>query len=1301
MACRSPAKFLLTRVMPLCLLVGISVASEVASAQTPVVSGVTIDSPVSGDTFELGEIITVNVTFDRDVEVTGFPNLELTIGSATPVKAWIQRPPGPASTWRFTWVVLSADRDLDGISVGQNALMLNGGTIRISGGATDANLSLGTHAISNSTNHKVDGSRATAPAVEWVFVLSRPASGDTYGLGERIRISVRFDRAVDRAGAFERRLALMIGGQMRQASSFTRGQGLTDVSFTYVVQATDRDLDGISVPADALTLNGGRISVAGGTTDASLDLGGQAIRNSGSHKVDGSLETTPAVTNVSIESSPEVGDTYELGETILVVLEFDRALATTGNPQLALTMDATRQARLVGTPFGVSFPEASMSFQYEVQSADRDANGISIGANALTLNGGTIKVAGGSTDAALDLGSHAVTDSGNHKVDGSRESAPVVASMSLRRFELRPVGQPPLPVSDTFEFGENILVLMRFDREVRVTGTPQVALTIDTQTRQASFYALAGGRWLWFRYVVQSTDSDTDGISIGANALTLNNGTIARRVGTTNAALGLGSRAITNSIDHKVDGSLETAVVRSVFYNRPASGDTFALGETIAVRATFGRVMAVTGSPQFELKIGTQTRQASLWPNHAFIYPGTSVDTYLGTAVAFRYEVQAEDRDLDGLSVGAGALTLNGGTIRIQGGTTDATLTLPNYAVLSNSAGRKVDGGGVGSGGPVDVRVESAGAALRVSWQAVSGASSYKVQWRVVGGAWSSSRQAETTETQHDIAGLTAGDYEVRVVAVVDGEDSEPSAPVQGEVVEIGNQGPRVVDELPDLEIDVGETVAVNAAAVFQDADRDRLRYSASSDADLLSVRVAEGIVRVRGVRPGEATVSVTAEDPAGLKATTTFQVAVGALLSVKSEGAAAPEGGTVVVALELSRPLAAPIAVRWHLAADDDASTADADMADYGEPAGEVSIPASRTSATIEIAIIDDADIEPAREHFVVRLEQPEGENVGLAHNARAEAVIQEGVCDRTPAIRDELTRGWRACHWPKPPALAAVRSLDLSGQNIHALRSNDLLGLHGLRRLDLSNNALATLPTSLFAGVEGLREVSVEGNSGAPFALTVELARLDAEPWAPGPAQVVARTALAAPFALAATLSASPTEAASDDLPATVNIEAGATTGEPFWVASNDGTPLALRADAAPLPTTQCGDHPCFRGFQTSPGPALTLFRQPPRTLPPPTLEPLQGGDELRLPLASLVEAQDPLDELRWQATSSDEALATVRIIDGSLVVTPELATAGTAEVTLVVTDTAGFSTTLRLEIRVEFHWPHSPTRGWRSTL
>ena len=227
------------------------------------------------------------------------------------------------------------------------------------------------------------------------------------------------------------------------------------------------------------------------------------------------------------------------------------------------------------------------------------------------------------------------------------------------------------------------------------------------------------------------------------------------------------------------------------------------------------------------------------------------------------------------------------------------------------------------------------------------------------------------------------------------------------------------------------------------------------------------------------------------------------------------------------------------------------------------------------------------------------------------------------------------------------------------------------------------------------------MEGNPGAPFALTVELARLNAEPWAPGPAQLEARTPWAAPFSLTAALSASQADAVAGDLPATVDIATGAMAGRRFSVTSNNGAALALRADAPSLPTARCGDRSCFRGFRTMPGPALMLFRQPPRALALPALEPLQGGDEVRLPLASLVEAADPSDELRWEATSSDEALATVHIASGSLVVTPELATSGTVEISLVVTDTAGFSTTLRLEVHVEFHWPLRSASGWRSTL
>ena len=49
----------------------------------------------------------------------------------------------------------------------------------------------------------------------------------------------------------------------------------------------------------------------------------------------------------------------------------------------------------------------------------------------------------------------------------------------------------------------------------------------------------------------------------------------------------------------------------------------------------------------------------------------------------------------------------------------------------------------------------------------------------------------------------------------------------------------------------------------------------------------------------------------------------------------------------------------------------------------------------------------------------------------------------------------------------------------------------------------------------------------------------------------------------------------------------------------------------------------------------------------------------------------------------------------------VQPELASEGTAQIILVATDALGFEATVRFEVQVEFHWPHNPSRGWRSIL
>ena len=657
--------------------------------------------------------------------------------------------------------------------------------------------------------------------------------------------------------------------------------------------------------------------------------------------------------------------------------------------------------------------------------------------------------------------------------------------------------------------------------------------------------------------------------------------------------------------DHKVDGSRETAP--SVNRVNLVRTGTFKLAQDISVTVRFSRPVDVTGSPQLALTIGSVTRQADYSPSESG-----------SRTLWFIYTVQSSDRDADGISIGASALTLNGGTIRIRGGSANAALGLGTHAI-SNSANHKVDGG-----------------------------------------------------------------------QEADDEEDDGDAPAD-------NGAPKQTRELPDLALDVGETTTVALAFVFRDPELDPLRFAASSDSDAASVRVVSDAVEVRGVHPGEATVAVTATDPGGRSATATFKVLVGALLALAGDEAV-PEGGAVALTATLNRALAEALDLSWRIAPDGDPATPDADAGEYGATSsGSVTIAAGQTSATIEIAIADDDDIEPAREYFEFHLDDPKHPNIGVSRRVIL-ATIREGVCDRTPAVRDALARAWRACHWPKPLDLARVRTLNLNDRGIDSLRSKDLLGLAGLQRLDLRGNALSALPDGLFAGLRDLREISVEGNPGTPFALAVELVRTDAELWAPGPATVSAQVAIGTPFPLAAPLTASPRRTG---LPRTVAVAAGETTGAEFAAAQIADAPLTLRTDAAPLPTALCRGERCFTGFETVPSPALTLFHRPPQALAPPTPAPLAGGDALRLPLASLIAPGDAPDGLRWQASSSNEATATVRVVVADLLVETVPGSEGTAEITLTATDALGLAATLRFMVQVEFHWPSGPLRGWRATL
>ena len=628
-----------------------------------VVAGLSIGSPLVGDTFERGEVIEASVVFSAAVDVTGTPQLALGVDTLTR-QAEYARGTG-TDTLVFRYTVVAADSDTVGISIGASALTLNGGTIRQAGTTRSAVLGLGSHAVTNSSGHKVAGGTFTASAVSGVSITSVPSSDSTYGRTEQIEVEVEFTRAVTVTGAPQ--LALEIGSDTVQAA-YASGSGTATLAFSYTVVATNEDSTGISIGASALTLNSGTINDArDGTTAASLGLGSAAVANARAHKVNGSVGP-PGVTALSI-SSPTVGDTFERGETIEVALAFTRAVDVTGTPQLALTIgSATRQAE-----YASGTGTDTLVFQYVVAAADADADGLSIGASALALNGGTIKVAGGTLDALLALGSNAVTNSAGHKVAGGTFTTPAVSAVTVSS----------APAADsTYKLGESIEVKVAFGRPVAVTGVPRLALTIGTQTRQAAYdSATSKADTLVFEYAVRPADTDTVGLSIGASALTLNGGTIADvRPGAAAAALSLGSHAVTNAAAHKVDGSQGPPGVAGLSVASPLVGATFERGDTVVATVTFNKQVDVTGTPQLALSIGTQTRQAGY-------ASGTGT-----AALVFRYVVVQADVDTDGLSVGASALALNSGTIDVAGGTTDALLSLAHHAI-SNDGALRVAGG--------------------------------------------------------------------------------------------------------------------------------------------------------------------------------------------------------------------------------------------------------------------------------------------------------------------------------------------------------------------------------------------------------------------------------------------------------------------------------------------------------------------------------------------------------------------------------------------------------------------------------
>ena len=132
-------------------------------------------------------------------------------------------------------------------------------------------------------------------------------------------------------------------------------------------------------------------------------------------------------------------------------------------------------------------------------------------------------------------------DSG-HKVEGTDTTASTISSLAI-------TSDPG--DDDTYVVGDAIEVPVTFSEYVTITGTPLLELDFDGTAKTAG-YRSASGASVVFSYIVALDESDADGIAIGADKLSLNEGTI--KDAAENDAT-LTHAAVAADSGHKVDAS--------------------------------------------------------------------------------------------------------------------------------------------------------------------------------------------------------------------------------------------------------------------------------------------------------------------------------------------------------------------------------------------------------------------------------------------------------------------------------------------------------------------------------------------------------------------------------------------------------------------------------------------------------------------------------------------------------------------------------------------------------------------------
>ncbi len=358
-----------------------------------------------------------------------------------------------------------------------------------------------------------------------------------------------------------------------------------------------------------------RVSYRPGTNPIQDAAGNDALGLSGQAVTNNTGDTTaPTVSRVEITSRPERSATYAAGKEIAVTVTFSETVVVTGTPGLTLNVGGIDRTAAYRSGTG-----AALRFAYAVADGESDGDGVSIEANSLS---GTIR--DGANNNAL-LNHDGLPADARHKVDGVKPALAVSggavvngATLTLTYGEALDGSSRPVALA----FTVNVDGAERTVSRVAVSGTA-VTLTLESE--------VGVGQVVRLDYRVP-----------GANPI--------------QDAVGNDARPLTNrTVENNTRDTMAPSVSRVSITSDPGPDGIYAEEDVVEVTVTFSETVTVdatNGTPSLSLTVGRPSKPALYRPG-----PASATQT-------FTYTVEDSDIDTDGVSIAAGRIALNGGTIK-------------------------------------------------------------------------------------------------------------------------------------------------------------------------------------------------------------------------------------------------------------------------------------------------------------------------------------------------------------------------------------------------------------------------------------------------------------------------------------------------------------------------------------------------------------------------------------------------------------------------------------------------------------